>query len=379
MNKVGIFRNTFGLPSEAWISEQARSLARYEPLILTRTRCAPTSLPSVAVGDGIGGKWRERIFALTRAPRLFGEVSGVRLIHAHFGPDALVVLPLARHLRVPLVTTFHGFDASLRRTTLLRTGRPTYVRFALREGELARRGALFIAVSRYLRDLLVERGFPEHRIVVHYLGVDTSRFRPDPGSPRTARYVLSVAQHVECKGLGTLLRAFARVAAAHPAVELVQVGDGPERASLEALAANLGIAARVRFLGAVAHDRVRALMQGAELFVLASQRSSRGQSEALGIVLNEASACGVPIVATRNGGISEAVLDGDTGLLVRERDDRALAEAMNVLLADPQRAAAYGARGREVVLERFDLQRQTARLESLYDRVIDGRFDVVDP
>jgi colanic acid/amylovoran biosynthesis glycosyltransferase len=136
------------------------------------------------------------------------------------------------------------------------------------------------------------------------------------------------------------------------------------------LANTLGIAERVHFLGARSSDEVRQLMQHCALFVLPSQTAENGDSEALGIVFNEASACGIPVVSTRHGGIPEAVLHGETGLLVDERDDRALAEAMDQILGDPELGNKLGNRGREYVCDVFDLSKQTAKLEDIYETLL---------
>ncbi len=138
-------------------------------------------------------------------------------------------------------------------------------------------------------------------------------------------------------------------------------------AGLNALATALGINNCVRFLGAQPHETVLNLMRGAEIFALPSQTAKNGDSEALGIVFNEASACGVPIVSTWHGGIPEAVLDGETGFLVPERDDAALAEKLDTLLSDRALGEKMGQRGREFVCEVFDIRKQTVKLEGIYD------------
>lgn len=110
-------------------------------------------------------------------------------------------------------------------------------------------------------------------------------------------------------------------------------------------------------------------MQMAEVFCLPSRTAASGDSEGLGIVFNEASACALPVVATRHGGIPEAVLHGETGLLVPEGDAPALATALDAVLSDRSLGARLGHRGREYVRERFDARRQGARLETIYDAV----------
>jgi len=240
---------------------------------------------------------------------------------------------------------------------------------------LQERGAAFIAVSDFIRDCLLSQEFQPDKIHRLNIGVDTERFCPLPETGRTDgnRYILNVARHMPVKGVDTLLRAFARIAGRHPGVKLTQVGAGPLSASLQRLARELGIADRVRFLGVQTPQQVRELMQRAELFALTSQTADTGAREGLGIVLNEASACGIPVVATRCGGIPEAVIDGETGLLSPERDDRALAVNLDRLLADGEVRLRMGRQGREFVCETFCLRTQTEKLEQLYDRLVEGR------
>jgi glycosyltransferase involved in cell wall biosynthesis len=366
VRRIGIYRTAFPLASEPFIVEQARALRRYEPLMLARTRCGHVSLPVRAVSDGRLGRARTAAFALTGHAGLFGALPELHLVHAHFGPDGVYGGAIARRLAIPYLVTFHGFDATVTRAALWQSRKAYAVQFLLRERQLQRTASAFIAISKFIAARLRDRGYPHDRIIQHYIGVDTERFQPAPRA--SDRYVLSVGRAVEKKGIATVLRAFARVAGRHPGVRLVHVGDGPQLSELRALAARLGIAGSVELRGARPHDEVVALMRGATVFALASCTAPDGDAEGLGIVFNEASACAVPVVATRHGGIPEAVLHGETGLLSEERDDIAMAEHLDVLLRDRALAERLGARGREYVCDAFDLRRQTARLEEVYDQ-----------
>jgi glycosyltransferase involved in cell wall biosynthesis len=291
------------------------------------------------------------------------------ILHAHFAPDATYALPLAKAHRIPLVTTFHGWDVTLPDRSFI--GRPSVTTwyFFLHRAALRRSGAAFVAVSDFIRSRLLALGFPTDRITRLYIGVDMDRFHPIE-RPDEPRFIFSAARHTEQKGVDTLLRAFAEIAPRFPDVSLVQVGTGPQTASLERLTRQLGLAARVRFLGGQPHDVVRDLMQRSAMVALTSQTPpATGQQEALGLVLNEAGAAGVPVVATRHGGMPEAVVDGETGFLRPERDVAGLADAMRLLLEDRSLAQRLGRQARDFVGERFNLRTQTAELEALYDRV----------
>jgi colanic acid/amylovoran biosynthesis glycosyltransferase len=369
--EVGIYRRIFPKASETFIHEQAQSLTRYRPTFILNTLLREIPFPTVALSANDQFRVKQALFLLTRSPRLFTAMKGLEglsLIHAHFGPDGVYAMPLAEHLGLPLVVTFHGYDITLNRTSPWPLYSPLYGQLLLHEHQLKTKAAGFIAVSRFIQQRLLAQGYPEHKIIQHYIGVDTTRFKPS-AHPAPERYILCVGRHTAKKGIATLLKAFARIASQHPSVQLLQVGAGKLTEQLQELTRTLGISEQVRFLGALPHEQVLRLMQGATIFALPSEQAQNGDSEALGIVFNEASACGVPVVSTRHGGIPEAVRDGETGFLVAERDDQALAARLDLLLSDPIMARSMGARGRDFVCAHFDLHKQAQELEAIYDRL----------
>jgi len=370
--KIGIYRTVYPIVSEAFITEQVAALRRYDPIVIMRTRLKDVSLDSIAISDDDAYGLKQKIFTVTRSWFVFPrerQLSSLKLIHAHFGPDGVYAMSLAEGIGVPFLVTVHGFDATMCRRSLWMSKMPTVFQFLLREKELKGKASAFIAVSRFIREKLLERGYPEDKIIQHYIGVDTDKFTPSDNKG-DERYILCVGRHTAKKGIDTLLRAFARVADKHPDVILVQVGADDATRSLQGLTAKLGLQGRVRLLGPQPHETVRQLMRSAEIFALPSQTAATGDSEALGIVFNEASACGIPIVATWHGGIPEAVLDGETGLLAQEKDDSSLADKLDILLCDRELGKRMGRRGREYVCDMFDIGKQTSKLEAIYDDVL---------
>jgi glycosyltransferase involved in cell wall biosynthesis len=372
--EVAVFRHNLFRISETFITQQAGQLARYRPLYVGRLRqgAAPAGSESRVLSDLGGlGRWpRIGWQMLTRDPgpylRLLADRRPV-LIHAHFGVEGVYALPVARRLGIPLVTTFHGFDATLSTVSLLRS--PAWANYPLFRGQLARRGDLFLCASSFIRDRVLAMGFPEARTRVHYIGVDCAAIRPRAPAEET-RSILHVARLVEVKGTRHLIGAFARLAGRFPDVELTIVGDGPLNSSLQALAGSLGVGDRVHFLGARPYPDVLGLMRKAAMLVLPSVRAGDGRVEGLGMVLLEAAATGVPTIGSRIGGIPEGVIDGETGFLAPERDEAVLAERMATLLDNRELRLTMGARARALVEDRFDLRRQTALLEDHYDSVL---------
>lgn len=372
--RVGVFRAEYPIVSETFITAQTASLSRYRPTMVVHQLTGPTAFDTVELSRRDRSGVTTALQRLLRWPGLLpnlDRLAGLSLLHAHFGPDGVLALPLARHLGVPLAVTFHGYDATIASRLPAHAAWFSQHPFLRQEPALQRHGRRFIAVSRFIAAKLVERGYAPERIVQHYIGVPTDEFLPRPRDARQ-RYVLCVGRHVEKKGIAALLQAFALVAANHPDVTLVQVGSGPDTPALLKLADGLGLGRRVRWLGALPHSETLPLMAGAEVFALTSQTASNGDSEGLGMVFNEAAAHGVPALGTRHGGIPEAVIDGETGLLAPERDVAGIAWRLNFLLANPEHAERLGRAGRRFVCDQFDLHRQTHKLEAHYDRIIDA-------
>jgi phosphatidyl-myo-inositol dimannoside synthase len=201
-----------------------------------------------------------------------------------------------------------------------------------------------IAVSRYTRDLAVAAGAAPERVRLIHPGVDL------PEGARAARdarpTLVTVARLTEHKGHDVVLEALVAVRRAVPDVLWVVVGDGPERAALEARAAALGIASSVRFTGAVDASERDAWLDRAHAFVMPSRVPESGiGGEGFGIAYVEAGAHGLPVVAGDRGGACDAVRDGETGLLVDAADPAAVARALISLLTDPDLALRLGAAG----------------------------------
>ncbi|MHB8516641.1 MAG: glycosyltransferase, partial [Dehalococcoidia bacterium] len=161
-----------------------------------------------------------------------------------------------------------------------------------------------------------------------------------------------------------LLRAVAVLGARGVTVELVLAGDGPSRRELEGLAADLGIAERVAFLGEVAHDDVPAVLQGLDVFAMPSTW------EGFGVSAIEASAMELPVVASDIHGIPDVVVDGETGILVPARDVDAIASAISRLAGDPALRRAMGAAGRAFVERNYRWQDNAALMEALYGEAV---------
>jgi glycosyltransferase involved in cell wall biosynthesis len=365
--RVAIFRSPLFNASETFVAGHAAGLRRYRPILVGLVRKAGAVPHEVPV---LVPRWPVERLALTLAglPGAFGRRLAAErpcLIHAHFGTDGLIALPLAERLGIPLVTTLHGYDVSRRRLPMLVSGRLSWARYALLRRRLFERGALFLAVSEAVREQAIKQGYPAGRIVTLHNGVDLDSFTPATEAPEPG-LILHVGRLVEKKGTRTLIEALVAV----PGARLVVVGDGPDKGRLEQLALRLGMSDRVRFTGELPPEQVRRWMRRAWLLAAPSVTARDGDSEGLPTVICEAAAIGLPVVASIHSGIGEAVVDGETGLLVPEGNKPALASAIAGLLGDPALRERMASGARRLAEARFSRTRQLARLEAHYDALL---------
>lgn len=240
---------------------------------------------------------------------------------------------------------------------------------------IGRDADVITTVSRYTRARVASAFGARAALEPLPPGIDTQRFRPDEGA-RTAlrrRHGLGAAPVITCvsrlvarKGQDMLIRALPRVRQRVPGTRLVLVGDGPAAARLRALAATSGVTDDVVFAGAVTEADLPAYHALGDVFALPCRTRGRGLDvEGLGIALLEAAATGLPVVAGRSGGAPETVLEGRTGHVVDGRDGDALVDALVPLLAEPDRAAAMGAAGRDLMRAEWRWDERADRLRSL--------------
>ncbi len=370
---VVIFRTLLLPPSETFIAAQAVAMRRFSPFFVGWRKTAGIDLPentSWTVDEGgLRGRLRELRFRYagpTRKQVAQLRARAPRLVYAHFAPDGYAAMQLAEKLGVPLVTALHGYDVTITDEAMSRTrlGRA----YLQGRSTLQKTAALFLSCSDYIRARGLEMGYPADRTIVHSIGVDVERFKP-PGILRPReKSILFVGRLVEKKGCGSLIDAMVGVQRRCPAAELVVIGGGPLRADYEARAAALGV--HCRFLGVQPTAVVRDRMSRASVFCVPSVVAASGDAEGFGMVFVEAQAMGLPVVSTLSGGIPEAVKNGETGLLVGERDSPALAEAILRLLEDENLWRRYSLAGRRNVVNHFNLAHQTGRLENLFEQLL---------
>lgn len=368
MPRVALFCTNFLPYSQTFVYEQIRQHRRYEVDVFAWRRMNPERFPHprvhVANPAYIATRYSPR-FA-----RAFRE-RGYDVVHAHFGPGGTYAAPYAQRFGTPLLVTFHGYDVPL--LSSWERAHPVHWHYAFYGPRLLREMSLGLCASRELRELLIERGVPEEKLVVHRLGIDLERFRPVEPDDATLR-VIMVGRFVPKKGFEYGLRAFARAASqSERAMHLTVVGDGEGRQRLHALAAALGIADRVHFAGSRSPAQVAEALQQSHVLLAPSVVTADGDRESGLLVVKEASACGTVPIGTIHGGIPDSIDDGDSGFLVPERDVEAMADRLQQLAQDPARRRAMAQRARAKMEREFDNRERVAALEARYDQATGHR------
>ncbi|SDF31138.1 glycosyltransferase [Limimaricola pyoseonensis] len=302
-------------------------------------RCAP---------GGLRGRAYNMVYlaeALVLAAHM--RARGITHLHNHIATSSGTVAMLASEASgIPHSFTLHGPDIFF-----------APERWAL--GDKIARAAFVCCISDFARAQAMLFSEPAHwdRLHVVHCGVDPVRYAGPPGGPDDR--LLFVGRLAAVKGVPVLLQALAAARRDRPGLRLDLVGDGPERAAIERLAAALGLGEAVRFHGYLGQAEVARMLAETGTLVLPSF------AEGVPVVLMEAMAAGRPVIATRVGGVAELVRHDETGLLVAPGDPAALAEAIGALSGDAERRAAMGRTGRAKVAAGFDARQEAARLLTL--------------
>jgi colanic acid/amylovoran biosynthesis glycosyltransferase len=367
---VLIYRHQLFKTSEPFIRAQASQLKRFRPVYVGRKTVGRRNPDDEILTIEAASSWDRVANRVWCEPRPFLRVldkTEPKIIHAHFGLDAVYAMPVAAALGVPLVATLHGFDVTVKKMRMAWAGKPTEMRYSVSALKLGERAEKLICVSEFIKEKALEFGFPENLLIRHYIGIDSAAMTPVVWRGQGPVRILHVARLIEKKGTRYLLEALAKLREQGlSGVKLDVVGDGPLRTKLIAFANSLGLGDSVRFWGAQPWERVMELMSSAYLFCLPSVTARSGDAEGLGMVLLEAGAKGIPVVATNHGGIPEVIKDGVNGLLVQERNPDALAQSIGALVTDIHLRERLAVNARRVVENQFDIAVQTAKLESLY-------------
>ena len=365
--RIAVLTEEFGAYTTIFLQRQIDALAEFRPVVGCWKRSNPEAFPYEPVHvlrsrspfrrayAALAERLRPRVRPSDPAganAALRGLIARERpdLLYIHFGWMGARVLETLERGDLPYVLVLHGTDLAV----ASHFPRSRHARRMRRAMEAAAR-CLF--VSRFLLETGVRFGAPAERSEVFYLGIPVPERAAAPAAPGPLRVVAN-GRFVPVKGHDLLLRAFASIVRGGVDARLVLVGEGPLEAQLRSMCSESGLADRVEFLGTMQNEHVYRLLARQHLFVHAARVTSRGEHEGLGLAVQEAMAAGLPVVATRSGGVPESVVDGETGRLVPVDDEAALTAAIAALAADPASRESMGRAGRARAQQLFDVARQ---------------------
>jgi colanic acid/amylovoran biosynthesis glycosyltransferase len=372
--RVGVFCPTFLRPEMLHVYRQVAGLHKVQPVVYAFKRECQDRFPLERINllprspfRGIRRIWQTQICrvpqqALPSEVQAFVRamtLDGCGLLHIYFGNNALFWAPLFRKTDLPLVVSFHGADVQvgMRSAAALGLLRQTFAR-----------AMLVLARSDSLASELAARGCPERKLRIQRTGIPVDQYRYHlRQKPTDGRWeLLQACRLVEKKGLVKTIRAFSGFQTRWPFARLTVAGDGPLRSALETLTAELRLVDSVRFTGFLNPEDLLGLYKEAHVFLHPSETGRDGNQEGIPNSLLEAMATGLPVIATRHGGIPEAIESGRSGLLVNEGATDQLLGALLRVIEDDDLRTTLGHNAAQVVRCRFDLEQQVSRLENFY-------------
>jgi colanic acid/amylovoran biosynthesis glycosyltransferase len=372
---VASYCTTFLKPEMRHIYRQVTGLRRYRTFVMTRERQEEDEFPfaDIEIIPRARKNFVKRFYLkyVRRLPAVYyrGELQVLLkmlkrrpadLMHVYFGHTGVHLLPFIQEWEKPCVVSFHGMDIQ---------PRPEQESYDAQMRELLQTVPLALARSKSLMAGLERLGCPPEKLRLNRTGIPLEQFpfqqRPMPadGSWRFVQACRLIAK----KGLATAIRAFAKFHAKHPRAKFRIAGDGPLKADLEALIAKLGLGEAVELRGFLAQAELAALYARSHLFLHPSEMPPDQNQEGVPNSMLEAMATGLPVLATTHGGIPEAVTHERTGLLVPERDESALFQAMCQMTEETDRLYILGEAASRAVREEFEQEKQIEKLESYYD------------
>lgn len=381
---VAHFIHSYLFITGSWIYTQLVNMKRYHPFVISRELENLDEFPFEDVhchhspirGNRLWHIALRKVFeTISRSHEKYCinaiHAKQAKLLHAHFGPEGYYHLGVQGKVAIPLITTFYGADMCQ-----LPNNSPKWKK---RYKRLFEAGALFLAEGPFMSQALVDLGCPPDKVRVQHLGVDLQRiqFVPRHKQGKEPVRILMVCSFREKKGIPYGVQAFALAVKKYPDMVLQIVGGAKTQEEQQlmdkckSIAQNEGVAEKVVFLGYIPYSDYLKEATAAHFFLAPSVRARNGDTEGgAPVAVIEASAAGMPVIATRHCDIPNVVVDGETGLLVPERDVDTLAEAILKMVSTPESWVSFGSAGRKRVEKEFNVFKQVARLEDIYDEFV---------
>ena len=377
MINIAHFRSSYLGLTETFIYQYLKNLKRVSPLVFTLNVRNTEQFPFPEIhmalyrpyflGNFISKFGRNILNRDFKVEALMKKFN-IALIHAHFGPDGYYLLPVKKKTKIPLITTFYGYDMSIL---------PRQREWREKYKELFKLGDIFLVEGNHMKKELIRIGCPEEKIKIQHIAIDLEKipFRPRVPKSRDEKIIiLFCGRFSEKKGLAYALKAVAEVIKSFTSIEFRIIGDGELRQEIENYIKDADISEWVKLLGMKNHDAVIEELNNADIFLHPSVTASNGDSEGgAPTILLEAQAAGLPVVSTFHADIPEVVLDGKTGFLVGERDSSALTERLLYLMENQELWQKLGKNGREHMRSNYDISKEVKKLENIYFSLVGER------
>ncbi len=388
MPKVAQVVRGYLLPTETFIRNQIATLRHFKPVVFCHHRVngqseSPAEVISSAellppiwkkVDRWVYDHARASVPGHTDQLARYALEHDIQLLHFHYLVDARFFLSLKHKTRLPALVSAYGYDVSEFPNRYRGYGRQ-YLQPVFDQLDF------FLAMSQDMCKDLVNLGCPQNKIIVHYHGIDTSRFvypervylEKDPVTVLVcAAFHRKKGQHLTLEAL----RAVEQRGLVKHDFRVVLAGDGPMRARLEEQVEEYGWQEKVRFLGHIPHQEQRLVetYRQADIFSLPSTTTRRGEKEGIPGTIIEAMASGLPVLSTYHAGIPEVIEADREGILVREGDVEAMSCALAALIDNVSLREKLGRAAARKATTKLDLQYGTAELEDLYRRVLDRKM-----
>ncbi|MBQ4889122.1 glycosyltransferase [Shewanella sp. MMG014] len=369
---VAINTNKYLPYSETFIKNHIEGLQQFNAVVLVSEKLSDGLSVrcdnELVLNTNLFGKIKDIIYKLgIKLPSIsrFFKDNNVRLVHSHFGQNGYASIGITKKNSIPHITTFHGLDISLDHVNSQKHGK-LLNKFHKDMGKLADNGDVFIAVSNFIKQKLIKKGFPEHKIITNYIGIDTAYFSNNNADKE--KKILCVARNVEYKGLSYLIDAMAIILKYHPDWELVIIGDGILHDSLKKQAN--AISPQIKLKGRLSSYEVKQELSTASLYCQPSIQLENGHEEALALTIVEAQSMGIPAVVFDSGGMPEAIINNQSGYVVEPQNTQLLAKKLIYLIDNPSIREAFSTAAIEQVKTRHCFNKQIVKLEKIYNEVI---------
>ena len=282
----------------------------------------------------------------------------IQVVLAQYGTTAHRIVSVCASLKIPLVTHFHGFDASIKEVV---EGCSFYK-------EVFTYSTFVIVVSREMEKMLVEIGCPQDKIVYNPCAPQTEFSKIKPAY--TKKQFVAIGRFTDKKAPYYTILAFKEVLEKHPKANLVIAGDGILYNTCQNLIKLYKLEKNISLLGIISPEDFRMLLKESLAFVQHSITSINGDMEGTPVAVLEASAAGLPVISTNHAGIPDVILDGETGLLSNEHDVKTMSSNMIKLLDNVDLAKTLGSNGKTRINKYFNMKQHLNKLQTVLDRVI---------